>query len=442
MRVLVFLSPTNGDSNLLFSVLRNRVAEKIQDNQSSGDPDAIGQALISQHRQRFTSQEERAMVLLLDRPWWTRTWVIQELVVAKEAAFIWGNEAISWEYMIFGILPEISPTAFLGWALATHKNTPNVLSMFAFKERFDNSPDPMTLLDLLARSRRFQATDPRDKIYGLLGLASANSGEFVMKPDYTISVRDCYKRAALALITDSRSLEIFNLPAWYFCTGSSLPSWVPDFQQSPDAVEMGSSWSDYSHYFELEREVKPQFDAAKHQRFVHFPEVDGDTLYLREMAIDFITDVEVVLKSIHPPGGPNSNFNYLFRLLAHIPYETGSQMSALLQWDLVRSSLVSYPSGENVSQAFCATLYKGNTPGDIVLARRDFERVWNRSIWWPRLLHRLLYYTGWKQQYQRLTERCWGCSYTLSFAPASAVCLFKLCARQWIIDWQRPRKAI
>ncbi|PLN77165.1 hypothetical protein BDW42DRAFT_188215 [Aspergillus taichungensis] len=86
---------------------------------------------------------------------------------------------------------------------------------------------------LLYMTGAFQAQDPRDRIYSLLGLQGANisrSDSKVVEPDYEKPVEDVFVDAARACIMQSSSLTICGLKD---CASSqmqeSLPSWVPNF---------------------------------------------------------------------------------------------------------------------------------------------------------------------------------------------------------------------
>lgn len=83
----------------------------------------------------------------------------------------------------------------------------------------------MRLLNELGSSL---AIDPRDKIYGALGLLPSSLN---ISPDYTISALKAYQTFVIRLIDWSGSTEILRL-----CHGakteSDWPSWVPHFRSS------------------------------------------------------------------------------------------------------------------------------------------------------------------------------------------------------------------
>lgn len=66
-----------------------------------------------------------------------------------------------------------------------------------------------TLYELMYDFRRFECTDPRDRIYAFLGLANDVSNiEFV--PDYSSPAREVFNRLVWALITAHKHLLILN----------------------------------------------------------------------------------------------------------------------------------------------------------------------------------------------------------------------------------------
>lgn len=85
---------------------------------------------------------------------------------------------------------------------------------------FDVSPT-----DLFVMYRKMLSSDPKDKIYGLLGFVADFRG---MQPDYTNSVREIYCSATLLLMWRTNDLSYLNQA----CPNDpELPSWVPDYSK-------------------------------------------------------------------------------------------------------------------------------------------------------------------------------------------------------------------
>jgi hypothetical protein len=76
-------------------------------------------------------------------------------------------------------------------------------------------------------SRAKACADPRDKIYGLLGIASPSFAANI-RPDYSLSVMDVYKEAFLTHLKLTKRLELLK-----YCSLKKRqiggPSWVPDW---------------------------------------------------------------------------------------------------------------------------------------------------------------------------------------------------------------------
>jgi hypothetical protein len=84
----------------------------------------------------------------------------------------------------------------------------------------------MRLLDLLKLSHPFKATDPRDKVYSLLGLA-VDRDELGLEVDYTCTTEELYITVASTLFATHGNLDLL-----YDNLGEKsllLPSWVPDW---------------------------------------------------------------------------------------------------------------------------------------------------------------------------------------------------------------------
>jgi hypothetical protein len=91
------------------------------------------------------------------------------------------------------------------------------------------------LQQLLRFHRYCKASDPRDMIYALLGIARRDANPFtthmgLLNPDYRIPVQQLYTRTARCLLQsygDLRFLCEKEPQAWTRIDG--LPSWVPDY---------------------------------------------------------------------------------------------------------------------------------------------------------------------------------------------------------------------
>ena len=99
------------------------------------------------------------------------------------------------------------------------------------------------LLRLLKAYRDREATDPRDKIYALLGIAGDLS-IYRIVPDYSIPFEELYKATTLQFIMVYRSFEVLNLTFGH-SKSSNLPSWTPDWRVSPQDSKKASMMSSH-----------------------------------------------------------------------------------------------------------------------------------------------------------------------------------------------------
>jgi hypothetical protein len=74
-----------------------------------------------------------------------------------------------------------------------------------------------------------KATDPRDFVYGILGLVDGDTG---IEADYTISVAEVFTRAAMHVIKQEQSLAMLLYNELGRDPKNGLPSWVPDWSTS------------------------------------------------------------------------------------------------------------------------------------------------------------------------------------------------------------------
>lgn len=101
-------------------------------------------------------------------------------------------------------------------------NGDSVPSQAAIRVSYEND-----LFNLLAKTDNFQATDPRDKLFALLGMTRGLSAQVAIA-DYESSVERVFIDLAENVMSRSASLDITSYKA-AGANGRNLPSWVPDF---------------------------------------------------------------------------------------------------------------------------------------------------------------------------------------------------------------------
>lgn len=173
---------------------------------------------------------------VLYAPWWTRVWTVQEIVASKHVTIVYGHMKIAWEALQETMSRYDSHTSFCckSFFESLAERERRLLSQLwetcesIEKER--SSYSHMAKRDFLTLIRKFRprkATNPRDKVYALLGLIFSQRNR-TLKSDYNLLARDVFRDVAIHIIEQSRSLEILATEL-NTAKAISLPSWVPDF---------------------------------------------------------------------------------------------------------------------------------------------------------------------------------------------------------------------
>lgn len=153
----------------------------------------------------------------------------------------------------------------------------------------DTQSTSRNLVRLLYMAQGSQATDPRDKVYGLLGLARDTGSQ--VKVDYSRSFQEIYKDTAKLLIRMGYGLDLLaNAAECADDSDSGLPSWVPN-------------WFIRNHDRNLVPlnpiSVFPQYRAGGNtpSRVVLR---DKDQLYIQGKVVDEVTAVTPVFRTQDP----------------------------------------------------------------------------------------------------------------------------------------------
>ncbi|KAF2965631.1 hypothetical protein GQX73_g7923 [Xylaria multiplex] len=181
---------------------------------------------------------------ILNRPFWTRIWIIQEVVLAQELYLVCGTKKISWELFkeTLNCWFKLSGTSHLHnysseeWKVMNSISMRDAISMMSLR---NCGPSGWKLRDIAEYCIGHQATDPRDKIYGLYGVASDSSA--LITPDYTKAVDEVYHSFTCAVIEHDNGLDIIRAAGWglpRIDTDIKLPSWVPDWRGKGDNCPM------------------------------------------------------------------------------------------------------------------------------------------------------------------------------------------------------------
>jgi hypothetical protein len=290
------------------------------------------QAFQYSESQVFTPRV-RGLWDVFHRNWWKRLWVIQEVALAKDPILICGLKAESFhnlKIVIEALIRSSQPVEVLEYNtlfIASTFHQFHVRHMIETGTMRTVSPPGVKALDMLNATRNAQATDPRDKIYGILGFfgPSATDPENIFPdPDYTKPAAELYADVSRAIIVNTKKLDVMNSCYGFFKSSvPDLPSWA-------------ASWNDTPvQYFDGKI-----FNAAGSSKVVY--EDSNDRLHMRIKGR--------VVDSVKHSG----------QLPSSIGYSNGACVELWRYWWKYVSALTSYPTGESVTDVFKDTLCWGS----------------------------------------------------------------------------------
>jgi hypothetical protein len=259
--------------------------------------DAMNRAGISTSELRTIFPEFRyflewgALQRIFSRKWWTRVWTVQESVVPSSISFWCGPRQISRDAMFTALYAaDRCDVSRLKDSMAFLNSWNRSRAWFLHKSEEEFS---LSLLALAAFFCGNEATDDRDRLYGLNALATENHG---LQVDYSKTVDEVYLHFAQSFIERHQSLDIICFASCFpsICH-FSLPSWVPDWRARPKpyVIRLMASQSATGFVGNL----RPVRAMPHHEKMVHYSasgstaamyNFDGPALLARGVIIDVV----------------------------------------------------------------------------------------------------------------------------------------------------------
>jgi heterokaryon incompatibility protein (HET) len=186
-------------------------------------------------KERKDSRLFKSVRKLFERPYWTRVWIAQELAVSsKDPSILCGNSSMLFSQLIRTHLEltniAIDPQFGLGVTTALGDRF-NMISLLAgIRLSVDNPDFSRSFYNwVLHFSIQFEATEPRDKVFALIGLGG-QWNHTTFKPDYEKPIAEVFEEVTKFFIQSDKNLDILCIAD----RGGQLdlPSWVPNFALS------------------------------------------------------------------------------------------------------------------------------------------------------------------------------------------------------------------
>lgn len=251
---------------------------------------------FSSYKEAFEPQKEglnidedgwTALQAMFQTEYFTRFWVIQELVLGQNATVVWGSHSISWG------LVGISAAWLLTRGWATNPDWPisaayNAFLIYVLPLARRSAISSFSKLDLSAvlstTIGKFKSTDARDRIFALLGMPFSGNDpekEQLVTPDYTADVKSVYLDATKRMLSQDANLRLLSAVQHGPEVDSSSQSWVPKWDQSlfAEPLALRQEHGYYANAGELFLPGDDTFGA------------DGKSLTLTGLKVTTVTDV-------------------------------------------------------------------------------------------------------------------------------------------------------
>ncbi|KAH4059143.1 hypothetical protein HBI24_242860 [Parastagonospora nodorum] len=223
--VVIHLGEETRGSRILFKELAKAEAEFSETGQCNRKPPS--NTIIGE------------LEALIQRPWFRRIWVLQEVSGNPSLAVMCGSARISmgaleaclYGYRNFRVIEDVVPLPIRLWSRQ--------------RLEVEGSIATIHLWHQLVLSRTYLATDPRDKVFALRSLLPKelrSSMDYLI--DYTASTEQIFIKTAMCLLP---RIGLHLLITGRHPHSLSMPSWIPDFSQTSPL----DSWTPYKSIGEV-----------------------------------------------------------------------------------------------------------------------------------------------------------------------------------------------
>lgn len=330
-----------------------------------------------------TSDEVKALQALVRRAWFRRIWIVQEAGVSEAIVVQCGSSTVDWWTFCYGYLitTRLNRAMLLG---PMHYR--NILLMSATRQSLQHAvrrlrhtsgswmaeasrPD-LDLLHLLHTYRQYLATDPRDKVFALLGIARSDSQAAVMTIDYQQKLPVIYTQVAKALLTSAASahLDLFGVAKGHGQAADLTPSWAPDWSDSERMpYPLAGDHNGGSNSGVATPSLRVFSASGPTTTNVTF--TDADRLRLRGRLFDRVTELgdsmhidEANLDLLNPENGPDATGAAAISYLRSVFGMLGSTASTLRQWLALAKydcEPTTYFAGKDKATRYVRNVWKG-----------------------------------------------------------------------------------
>lgn len=248
------------------------------------------------------SPEWQEIADLFCKPFFTRFWCIQEIVLSKKIMAYDGRSGCNWNQLSFahnalseGIHRHLRLRGRLKGVVAPHFEYVRSLQSDYHYGRREHTFKSFTWM--WQQSMSYQARNMVDYVYGALGLITSESGDSpAIIPDYGRSDVDVFAEAVTLCLRRDNNYDVLSLAGVGFAKESNsqdtLPSWTPNFALTP-TPRILTFWPRYPNragFLALEGvELKPDFRLENARLIVKGVIVDTIGEFIADTFLDMRT---------------------------------------------------------------------------------------------------------------------------------------------------------
>lgn len=348
----------------------------------------------------------RAFAELLQRPWFTRTWIVQEAALASHALVLCGTKSVPWtDFLEAFSYCSRQPLIEEFFDLNNLNHAWGVLNTCREAQRGPGQ----RLLDLLLQHRGCGASDNRDKVFALCGLANDTGPDcLAFEPDYELTDVQTYTSIAISILKYSNDFDILSVPnlsnpltvtgldygltevgAWASAQISNLkkskdvemfsdprlskpltlkgllPSWAPDWSARSKSTSFRARGA--------AEEPKVRHDALEYKKGAVEFSIDNKLLGIPGTVIDYISKV----------GDEHDTFDK-----PSVMYKVPAEQTILNNWEHISGarSWSKYITGEKMLDAYWQTLVAGCSRDQYDKLQKQFH-LFDKTTKRFRMLH-------------------------------------------------------
>ncbi|KAK5657901.1 hypothetical protein OQA88_2450 [Cercophora sp. LCS_1] len=221
--------------------------------------------------QSWTLHYLKALCWMLSRPYWSRVWIVQEVAVSRQVTVYIGRFTMPFSLVEKAVanlgvhlngccqdwMSSTLPPAFSDVIPDLVNAAFSILPLRQIRKKWHDPSfqHSLTLPRLVMSTCSRKATDPRDKVYSLIGLVKDWNSQPPFQPNYTKTTSQVFSEFAAWLLSQDLSYLIFAPTSQRLMR--ELPSWQPD---------LSATSSDDHACLQMIRPALHLFNASQHHK--------------------------------------------------------------------------------------------------------------------------------------------------------------------------------